>query len=70
MELPGGLAVKGSGVVTAVAQVQSLAQELLHAVGVAKKQNKTKPSFLSRYFPDAAITYLQFQTTGWVLAES
>ena len=32
----------GSGSVTAVAQVRSLATELLHAMGVAKKQiNKT-----------------------------
>ena len=29
-------------VVTAVAQARSLAQELLHAMGMAKKQNKTK----------------------------
>ena len=36
-EFPAGLVVKGSGLVTAVAQVRSLAQELSHAVGVAKK---------------------------------
>ena len=33
--------VKGSDVVTAVAWVRSLAQELLHAVGVAKKNSAT-----------------------------
>ena len=43
LEFPGGLVVKGSGVVTAVAwaaavaRVRSLARELLHAAGVAKK---------------------------------
>ena len=36
-EFPGGLAVKGSSVVTAVAKVPSLAWELPHAVGMAKK---------------------------------
>ena len=30
----------GSGIVTAVAQVQFLAQELPHAMGTAKKKNK------------------------------
>ena len=41
-EFPGGVAVKaqGLGIVTAVAKVQSLAQELLHAMGVAKKKKK------------------------------
>lgn len=39
-EFPGGLAVKGSDVVTAVAQVRALAQELLHAKGMAKNKNK------------------------------
>ena len=44
LEFPGGLAMKGSSIFTAVAQVtaevwvQSLAWELLHAVGVAKKK--------------------------------
>ena len=43
LEFPGGSADEGFGTitimaqVTAVAQVQSLAQELLHAVGIAKK---------------------------------
>ena len=47
-EFPGGLAVKGSGVVTALAQViavvwvQPLAQELLHAGGEDKKKRKEK----------------------------
>ena len=36
----GGLVVKGSGVVTAVAQVTG--QELLHAVGMAEKKKKKK----------------------------
>ena len=46
-ELPGGLAGKGSRVVTAVArviavaQVQSLARDLLHAVSAAKKKKKS-----------------------------
>ena len=40
-EVPGGLAGEGSGSVTAVAQVQSLARELLHAAGTAQtKTNK------------------------------
>ena len=44
MEFPGGLVVKGSGLVTAkaqviaVAQVQSLAWKLPHAAGMAKKR--------------------------------
>ena len=37
-EFPGGLAVKDSALATAVAQVQSLARELLHATSVAKKR--------------------------------
>ena len=47
-EFPGGLEVKGSGYipgvaqVPAVVQVQSLAWELLHAVGTAKT-NKQPP---------------------------
>ena len=39
-EVPGGLVVKGSGVVTAVAWVRSLAWELTHAMDVA--ENKIK----------------------------
>ena len=39
-EFPDGLAVKGSGVVTAVVWVPSLAQEHSHATGMAKKTNK------------------------------
>ena len=35
---PGDPAVKDSAIVTAVSQVQSLAQELLHAMGTAKTQ--------------------------------
>ena len=38
MGFPSGLMVKDSAVITAVAWVQSLAQELLHAEGVAKKK--------------------------------
>ena len=44
MEFPGGSMAKGLGIVTVVAwvtavtRVQSLAQELLHALGTAKKQ--------------------------------
>ena len=47
-EFPGSLVVKGSGVVTAVVwatvagQVQSLAQELPHAAGVAKEEEYTE----------------------------
>lgn len=36
--VPGGLVVKGSDVVTAVAWVQYLAQELPHAVDAAKQK--------------------------------
>lgn len=36
--------LKGSGGVTAVAQVPSLARELLHAADMAKKNNKKKES--------------------------
>ena len=39
-ELPGGTAGHGSGVVTAVAQVQSLTPQLLHSMNVAKKEKK------------------------------
>ena len=45
-EFPGGAVDSGSGVVTAVvwitavARVQSLTQELPHAVGIAKKRRK------------------------------
>ena len=39
MEFPGGLVVKDS-VVTDVAWVWSLAQEIPHTVGVAKKKKK------------------------------
>ena len=42
LEFPGGLAVKGSSVVTAVVQVQSLGQELPHATGTTKKKKKKK----------------------------
>ena len=47
-EFPGGLAVKGSGVVTALAQViavvwvQPLAQKLLHEKREEKKKRKEK----------------------------
>ena len=36
-EFPGGLAVKGSSVVTAEAQLQTLAREHPHTTGTAKK---------------------------------
>ena len=36
-EFPGGLVVKGSGIVIAMVWVQCLAKELLHAMGTAKK---------------------------------
>ena len=42
LEFPGGLAVKDSAVVTAVVWVQSLAWELPHAMGSAKKKKKKK----------------------------
>ena len=47
-EFPGGVAVKGSNIVTAVAQVtavvqvQSLGWELLHALSTAKKKKKKR----------------------------
>ena len=37
MEFPSGSVGKGSSIVAAVVQVWSLAQDLLHAMGVAKK---------------------------------
>ena len=46
MEFPGGQVSYGSGIVTAMAQDTAVAQvlplvlELLHAAGMAKKQNK------------------------------
>ena len=46
-EFPGGLVVKGSGVATAVAQVQSLAWEHPHAMQAAKKKKKRNLGFLS-----------------------
>ena len=39
-KFPGGLVVKGSGVVTAVVQVQLLAQELPHTMGTVKNSLK------------------------------
>ena len=42
LEFPGGQVVKNLQLSTAVAQVRSLAQELLHAVGVAVKIQETK----------------------------
>ena len=39
---PGGASGYGSGVVTVVVWVQSLAWEVLHAIGVAKKKKKKK----------------------------
>ena len=39
-KFPGGLAVKDSAVVTAVAQIWSWAQGLLQATGMAKKKKK------------------------------
>ena len=41
LEFLGGLMVKGSSIVTAVAQGQSLAWELPHAVGAALKKKKS-----------------------------
>lgn len=38
MELPGDAAGYGSGVVTAIDHAQSLAQDFLHAIGLAKKK--------------------------------
>ena len=40
MEFPGGLAPQGFRVVTAVAQVRPLAQELPHAMGIGKRKKK------------------------------
>ena len=40
IEFSGGQVVKDSAVVTAVVQVQSLAQELPHAKGAAKKKER------------------------------
>ena len=45
-EFPGGIAVKGLGVVIAVAWVQSLVLEFPHAKGTAKKKKK-KLNFVS-----------------------
>ena len=41
-EFPGGTAGYESGIVTAVARVQSLAWGLLHAMGTTKKKSKFK----------------------------
>ena len=41
-EFPGGLGIKGSNVVTAVMRVRSLVQELLHAIGKAKKKKQAE----------------------------
>ena len=40
-EFPSGSAGYGSSVVIAMAQVQSVALEFLHAVGAAKRKKKT-----------------------------
>ena len=41
MEFPGGLLFEDPRVVTAVVWIQSLAQEHLHAVGMAKKEERS-----------------------------
>ena len=41
-EFPGGSVGKGSGIITAVAHVRSLAQELPHVTGTAKKRKEKK----------------------------
>ena len=41
-EFPGGLVGEGSTVVTAVAPVRSLTQDLTYAMGTAKKKKKTQ----------------------------
>ena len=40
--MPGGSVGEGPNVVTAVAQVRSLAQEILHSSGMAKRKRKKK----------------------------
>lgn len=49
VEFPGGLEGEGprSGIVSAVAQVRSLAQELPHAMGVSQKKKRKKEMYLS-----------------------
>ena len=42
MGIPCGSAGEGPGIVTAVVQVRSLAWELLHATGTAKKKKKKR----------------------------
>ena len=50
-EFLGGLVVNRLGVVTAVAQVHSLARELLHAVGAAKRNNVYVLSYMQTLCP-------------------
>ena len=64
-EFPGGPVVKGSGIVTAMAQVAavvpvgSLAWELLHTVGAAKKKKKD----VYHLIPELKLTKRQKQPT-------
>lgn len=63
-EFPGGPMGEGSGVVSALAQDQSLTQELLHAKSVAKRkepnQLKKGPKTLTDTSPD---TIYRWQTS-------
>ena len=56
-EFPGGLVVKDSSIVTAVVWVRSLAQELLYAAGVSKKNKNKNWSFFH-----CLLTYLYFSS--------
>ena len=49
LEFPGGSAGEESGIVTAVAQIAALAQELLHAMGGKKKKKKREKQMLIVY---------------------
>ena len=47
--------VKGSGIIAAAAQIQSLAGELSYAVGVAIKNKQTKKQVASQIWPMAIV---------------
>ena len=63
-QVPGGLAVKQLGAVTAVAWVRSLAKEFVHAMGTDKKKEK-KAAFIDHYVSEKfLVSQAKTKNTG------
>lgn len=60
LKFPGGAVVYGSGIVTALARVESLAPELLPAVGAEGKTSNTKTNKKTKYLfvSSSVISYV------------